>query len=88
MLGRPLAVCIVWVRNSGDIDVPQRNYRLLQWHNPNINGLGFAEFNGSDLRGLSAIISRTVPHKAIRDILGATGEGCKELCILSALPLC
>jgi len=87
MLGRPRAVRIVWVRNSADIDAPQPNYRLLHWRNPHINGVGFAELNAYDIRGLSAIISRTVPHNAIRYILGATGEGRKELCLHPAFPL-
>jgi len=43
MLGHPRAVCIVWVRNSADIDAPQPNYRLLHWLNTHINGVGFAE---------------------------------------------
>ena len=87
MLGRPRAVRIVWVRNSADIDPPQPNYRLLHWCNPHINGVGFAELKAYDIRGLSAIISRTVPYNAIRYILGATGEGCKELCLHPAFPL-
>ena len=62
MLRHPRAVRIVWVRNSADIDAPQPNYRLLHWRNPHINGVGFAELNGYDIHGLSAIISRTVPH--------------------------
>jgi len=66
MLGRSRAVRIVWVGNSADIDAPQPNYRLLHWRNPDINGVGFAELNPYDIRGLSAIISRTVPHNAIR----------------------
>ena len=81
MLGRPCAVRIVWVCNSADMDAAQPNYRLLHWRNPHINGVGFAESNAYDIRGLSAIISRTVPHNAIPYILGATGEGRKELCL-------
>jgi len=87
MLGRPCAVRIVWVRNSANIDALQLNYRLLHWRNPHINGVGFAELNAYDIRGLSAIILRTVPHNAIRYILGATGEGRKELCVHPTFPL-
>jgi len=87
MLGRPCAVRIGWVRNSADIDAPQPNYCLLHWRNPLINGVGFAELNAYDIRGLSAIISRTVPHNAIRYILDATGKGRKELCLHPAFPL-
>jgi len=87
MLGRPRAVRIVWVRNWADIDAPQANYGLLHWRNPHINGVGFAELNAYDIRGLSAIISRTVPHNPICYILGATGEGRKELCLHPGFPL-
>jgi len=87
MLGCARAVRIVWVRNSADIDAPQPNYRLLHWRNPHINGVGFAELNAYDRRGLSAFISRTVPHNAIRYILGATAEGRKELCLHPAFQL-
>jgi len=87
MLGRPCAVRIVWVCNSADMDAAQPNYRLLHWRNPHINGVGFAESNAYDIRGLSAIISRTVRHNAIRYILGATGEGRKELCLHAGFPL-
>jgi len=78
MLGCPRAVRIVLVRNSADIDTPQPNYRLLHWRNPHINGVRFAELNAYDIRGLSAIISGTLPHNAIRYILGATSEGPKS----------
>ena len=42
-------------------------------------GYVFAELNSYDIRGLSAILSRTVPHNMIRYILGATGEGRQQL---------
>jgi len=87
MLGRPRAVRILWVRNSADIDAPQPNFLLLHWRNPHINGVGFAELNAYDIRGLSAIIWRTVPHNAIRYILGATGEGGQELGLHPPFPL-
>ena len=47
--------------------------------NPHINGVRFAELNSYDIRGLSAIVSRTVPHNMIRYILAATGEGRQQL---------
>jgi len=81
MLGRRRAVCIVWVRNLADIEAPQPNYRPLPWGNPPSNGVGLAELNAYDICGLSVIISRTVPHNPIGYILGATGEGRKELCL-------
>jgi len=66
MLGCPRAIRIVWVRNSANIDAPQANYRRLHLRNLHINGVGFAELNAYDIRGLLAINSRTVPHNAIR----------------------
>jgi len=87
LLGRPRAVRIVWVRNSADIDTQQPNYHLLHLRNPHINGVGFAVLNAYNIRRLSAIISRTVTHKAIRYILTATGEGRKELCLHHGFPL-
>ena len=87
MIGRPRGLRIVWVRNSADIDAPQPNYRLLHCRNPRIHGVDFAELNAYVIRGLSAIISRTVPHNAICYILGASGEGRKELGLHSGFPL-
>ena len=78
MLGRPRAVPIVWVRNSADIDALQPNDRLLHWRTPHINGVGFAQLNAYDIRGLSAIILRTVPHNAIRYILGRLVKAAKS----------
>jgi len=79
LLGRPHAVRIVWVSQPANSSAPRRNYRLLHWRNPHINGVRFAELNSYDIRGLSAIILRTVPHNMIRYILGATGEGWQQL---------
>jgi len=87
MLGRPRTVRIVGVRSSAEIDAPQPNYRLLHWRNPHINGVRFADLNASDIRGLSAIISRPVPQNASRYILGPTGEGRTELGLHPAFPL-
>ena len=79
MLGRPRAVRIVWVCHPASGGAQRPNYRLLYWRPQNIHGVGFAELNSYDIRGLSAIISRIVPHNAIRYILGATGEGRQQL---------
>jgi len=79
MLGCPRAVHIVWVCNPASGGTQRPNYRLLHWPPQNIHGVGFAEFNSYDIHGLSAIIARTVPHNAIRYILGATGEGRNQL---------
>jgi len=87
MLVRPRAVGIVWVCNSADIDKPEPNYRLQHWRKPHSHGVGFAELNAYDMRELSAIISRTVPHNAIRYILGVTGEAHKERCLHRVFPL-
>jgi len=62
-----------------DIDAPQPNYRLPHLRNPHINGVDLPELNAYSICGLSAIISRTVPQKAIRYLLDATGKGRKEL---------
>ena len=70
---------IVWVSQPANSSVPRPNYHLLHWRNPHINGVRFAELNSYDIHGLSAIISRTVPHNMIHYILGATGEGRQQL---------
>jgi len=56
-------------------------------HPQNIHVVGFAELNSYDIHRLSAIIARTVPHNAIRYILGATGEGCHQLRLHPAFQL-
>jgi len=75
----PRAVRIVWVSQPANSRAPRPNYRLLHWCNPHNNGVRFAELNSYDIRGLSALISRTVPHNMIRYRLGATGEGWQQL---------
>jgi len=87
MLGRPRAVRIVWVCNPASGGAQRPNYRLLHWRPQNIHGVGFAELNSYDIHGLSAIIARTVPHNAIRYILGATGEGRHQLRLHPAFQL-
>jgi len=70
---------MVCVSQTGNSSAPRPNYRLLHWRNPHINGVRFAELNSFDIRGLVAIISRTVPHNMIPYILGASGEGRQQL---------
>jgi len=87
MLGRPRAVHLVWVCNPASGGAQQLNYRLLHWRPQNIHGVGFAELNSYDMRGLSAIIARTVPHNAVRYILGTTGDGRQQLRMHPGFPL-
>ena len=56
------------------------NYNLLHWRPPHVNGVAFAELDSYDIRGMSAMIYRSIPHHRIRYILGATGEGHRRLC--------
>jgi len=55
------------------------NYNLLPWHPPHVNGVVFAELDSYDIRGMSAMIYRSIPHHRIRYILGAKGEGRRRL---------
>jgi len=55
------------------------NYNLLHWRPPHVNGVVFAELDSYDIRSMSAMIHRSVPHQRIRYILGATGEGRRRL---------
>ena len=55
------------------------NYNLLHWRPPHVNEVGFAELDSYDIRGMSAIIYRFIPHHRIHCILGATGEGRRKL---------
>jgi len=66
-------VRIVWIRHAADSPVDYPNYRRLNWHP--VNGVQFAELDSSDIRGLSAMITRSIRHETIRYILGAIGEG-------------
>ena len=79
MLERPRAVRIVWVCNPASGGAQRLNYRLLHSRPQNMHGVGFAELNSYDIRGLSAIIARTVPHNTVRYMLGATGHGRQQL---------
>jgi len=56
------------------------NYNLLHWRTPHVNGVVFAELDSYDIRGMSAMIYRSVPHHRIRYIHGATGERRRRLC--------
>ena len=70
---------IVWTRRLRVTTVPEPNYTLLFWHPPRVNGVRFAELDSSDIRGLSAMIARSVPYDIIRYILVANGEGSRQL---------
>ena len=87
LLGRPRAVRIVWTRRLSVSNIPEPNYTLLFWRPPRVNGVRFAELHSSDIRGLSAMIARTVPYDTIRYILGATGEGRRQLREDPTLPI-
>ena len=87
LLGRPRAVRIVWYCNPASGGAQRPNYHLLHCRPQNIHRVVFAELNSYDVHGLSAIIARTGPHKAIRYILGATGEGCHQLRLHPAFQL-
>jgi len=47
-------------------------YRRLNWRP--VNGVQFAELNSYNIRGLSALIARSIRHETIGNMLGATGE--------------
>jgi len=81
MLGCPRAVHIVCVCNPASSGGQRPNYCLLHWRPQNIHGVGFAESNSYDIRGLSAIIARTVPYNIVRYKHGATGDGRQHLCM-------
>ena len=48
------------------------NDRRLNWRP--VNGVQFAELDSYAIRGLSAMITRSIQHETMRYILGATGE--------------
>ena len=89
LLGRPRAVRIAYVlpsRRGSGLSVQERakvnvpaDYHELHWRPPHIQGLEFAELDSYDIRGLSAMIYRCVPHHRVRYIIGATGEGRRRL---------
>ena len=66
---------IVWAQRLSVSTLPEPTYTLLVWSPPRFNGVRFAELDSSDIRGVSAMIVRSVPYDTIRYILGATGEG-------------
>ena len=70
---------IVWARRLSVSTIPEPNYSLHFWRTPRVNGVRFAQLDSSDIRGLSAIIARSVLYDMIRYILGATGEGRRQL---------
>jgi len=51
------------------------NYNLVHWGRPHVNRLVFAELDSYDIRGMSAMIYRSVPHHRIRYILGTRAKG-------------
>ena len=64
---------IVWIRHAAYSPADYPNYRRLNWRP--VNGVQFAELDSYDIRGLSAMITRSIRHETIRYILGARGEG-------------
>ena len=90
LLGRPRAMRLAYLLPSRrGLLLPKQervkvnvaaNYHLLHCRSPHIQGLDFAELDSYDIRGLSAMIYRCVPHHRIHYIIGATGEGCRRLC--------
>jgi len=75
------------VPNPASGGTQRPNYRLLHWRPKNNHGVGFAGLNSYDIGGLSAIIGGTGPHNAIRNILGATGDGRPQLHMHSGFQL-
>jgi len=73
LLGRPRTVRIVWIRHAADSPADYPNYRRLNWRP--VNGVQFAELDSYDIRGLSAMITRSIRHETIWYILSATGKG-------------
>jgi len=55
------------------------NYNLLHWRPPHVNGVVFPKLDSYDIRGMSAMVYRSVPHHRIRYILGATGDRRRRL---------
>jgi len=66
-------VRIVWICHASDSPADYPNYHRLNWRP--VNGVQFAELDSYDIRGLSAMITRSVRHETIRYLIGATGEG-------------
>ena len=64
---------ILWIRHGADNAADYTNYRLL--NRCPVTRVQFAELDSHDIRGLSAMITRSIRHETIRYILGATGEG-------------
>ena len=78
---------IVWARPLSLSTVPEPKYTLPFWRPPRVNGVRFAALDSSAICRLSAIIARCVPYDTIRYILGATGEGSRQLREDPALPI-
>ena len=62
------------MQERAKVNIPA-DYHELHWRPPLIQGLEFDELDSYDIRGLSAIIYRCVPHHRVPYIIGATSEG-------------
>jgi len=65
-------VHIVWIRHTLDSSADYSNYPRLHWRP--VNGILFAELESYDIRGQSAMITRSIQHGLMPYIPGATGE--------------
>ena len=89
MLERPRAMRIVYVlpsRRGQGLPLDERikinvapNYHTLHWRPPHVNGGEFAELDSYSIRGLSAMIYRSIQHHQIRYILGTMGKERRRL---------
>jgi len=68
---------IVWICHAADSPADYPNYGQHAWRP--VNGVQFAELDSYDIRGLSAMITRSIRHETIQYILGATGAACRLL---------
>ena len=64
---------IVSIYNAADSASDYPNHCRLNWRP--VNRVRFPEWDSYDVRGLSAIITRSIRHEMIWYVLGATGEG-------------
>ena len=76
---------IVWIRQAANSPADRPDYRRVNWRP--INWVRCAELDSYDIRGLSAMITRSIRHESIRYILGSTGEGRQLLRINPNTPL-
>jgi len=78
-------VRIVWIHYAADSPADYAHYPRLNWLP--VNGVQFAELDSYDIRGLSAMMMRSIRHETIRYILGARGEGRQPLGDYPNMPL-